>query len=119
MISVVLDPVTLLQGLGYHDAPASGVVAAALTGRYVPITSPALLDQLDRGLRTRRLRGAFPRARRLVELVAELSVVVETPGREHPLVEAAVAGRATYLVTSDIPLLRLGSVDETRIVRPR
>lgn len=118
MISAVLDPVTLLQGLGWRDAPASRVVEAGLAGRYVPVTSEPLLDELARGLRRRELRPLFPRPGRIVELVAGMSLVVATPGRGHPLLEAAEVSQATYLVTSDIPLLERGRHEGTSIVRP-
>lgn len=119
MISAVLDPATLLQGLGWRDAPANRVVSAGLAGRYVPVTSRPLLDELERLLRRREIRAVFRRPKRIVELVAAMSLVVETGGRRHPLLEAAAAGGATYLVTIEIPLLQLGTFGDTRIVRPR
>lgn len=123
---VVLDPGTLISALGWEEAPARKVFEAALGGRYAHVTSPALLEEFDRAIRRRELKRGFPSPTRLTRLIGEMSWVVDPP-RGPALtrtragdraLEAAVAAGASYLVTSDIPLLQLSEHRGTRIVRP-
>ena len=57
MIAAVLDTPTLIAGLGWHQAPARKVVNAALAGRFVPVTSPELLEELEGALARPELGG--------------------------------------------------------------
>jgi putative PIN family toxin of toxin-antitoxin system len=126
MIHVVLAPNVLVEGLGWRDSPASTVVEAALRGRFVPVTSASLLDETEALLCSRPLRRGFPRAGRLLELVAAMSMVVEPqrPVREQVkrqdrlALEAAQAAEARFLVTRSLRLLQLGRLGPTRMVRP-
>jgi hypothetical protein len=85
-----------------------------------------LLDETGALLRSGPLRRGFPRATRLLELVAEMSMVVEPqrPVRERMsredrlALEAAQAAQARFLVTRSLRLLQLGSFGPTRMVRP-
>ena len=127
MIAAVLDTPTLIAGLGWHRAPSRKVVNAALAGRFVPVTSPELLDELERALGRPELGGAFPQPIWIAKLVERMSMVVEPRAaprvvgapEANRLLAVADAGRAEFIVTGDISLLQLGRHGDTRIVRPR
>lgn len=127
MKAAVLDTITLLSGFGWRHAPARKVVNAALAGRFVPVTSPELLAELEATMAQPELRGAIAEPRRVRALVARMSIVVEArpapkavvdPHANH-LLAVAEAAAADFLVTADIALLQLGRHDATTIVRPR
>ena len=127
MIAAVLDTPTLIAGLGWHKAPARKVVNAALAGRFVPVTSPELLNELERALGRPELGGVFKHPIWIAKLVERMSIVVE-PGatakvvggpEANRLIAVATSGRAEFIVTGDISLLQLGRHGDIRIVRPR
>jgi putative PIN family toxin of toxin-antitoxin system len=126
VIGVVLDIEVVIRGLGEPEGPGSQLMKSALAGRFVPITTPRLLDELARTLRRRELRGAFPRSRRIVSLIEDMSMVIEPRGavrvmHEEPanhLLAAARASAASYLATWGVELLALGRFEDTRIVQP-
>lgn len=97
------------------------IVDAALDGRFISITSDALLTELDRVLRYEHLRLMFPEPDRTLTLWAETCVVVSptvtfdlVAGDNHVL-EAAAEGSSDYIVTGDKPLL--GLADDNGVVR--
>jgi uncharacterized protein len=127
VIGAVLDTPTLIAGLGWHRAPARRVVNAALAGRFVPVTSPELLAELERALGRPELGRVFGHPIWIAKLVERMSMVVEpratprvvgTP-EANRLLAIADSGRAEFIVTGDISLLQLGRHGDTRIVRPR
>jgi putative PIN family toxin of toxin-antitoxin system len=117
-VIVVVDTNTLVSGLGW-SGPAAQILDAALAGRLVLVSSPALLAELGRVLAYPKLARVFPdpeglvaRLRTVVELVEpafELAVVAEEP--DNRVLEAAVAVRADAIVTGDAGLLALGDHD--------
>lgn len=126
MIHAVLDGQALLSGIGWPTAPSRRLVQAALAGRVVPVTSPALLAELERALAAPPLRELFPEPDLLLESIEQVSLVVEPRKRlkvarfdpSNRLLEAAHAAEAGYVVTSDIELLRLGNFAGSKMVRP-
>lgn len=127
MISAVLDNPTLIAGLGWHRAPARKVVNAALAGRFVPVTSPAMLAELERALGRPEFRDVFREPIWIAKLVERMSIVVE-PGvaprivadaASNEILAVAESGGAEFIVTGEIALLQLGRHREIRIVRPR
>ena len=97
------------------------IVDAALDGRFISITSDALLTELSRVLRYEQLRSKFPEPDRIVTLWAEICVVVsptvtfELAAGDNHVLEAAAEGSADYIVTGDKPLLALA--DDNGVVR--
>jgi putative PIN family toxin of toxin-antitoxin system len=89
------------------------IVDAALEGRFISITSDALLDELRRVLRYEQLRAKFPEPDEIVALWAETCVVVspamtfELAAGDNHVLEAAAEGSVDYIVTGDKPLLAL------------
>jgi putative PIN family toxin of toxin-antitoxin system len=127
LIAAVLDNPTLIAGLGWHRAPARQVVNAALAGRFVPITSPELLRELELAMGMPELAGVFPEPIWIAKLVERMSIVVEprvaprvvADPAANRLLALAESGDADFVVTTDISLLQLGRHRDIRIVRPR
>jgi putative PIN family toxin of toxin-antitoxin system len=92
----------------------------------VPVSSPPLLAELEAALAEPRLRPVFAHPEAVLEAVREISLIVDPRARvkvarvepSNRLLEAARASDASYIVTSDIELLRLGTYAGARIVRP-
>lgn len=99
----------------------------AVAGRFLLVTAPALLEELDRVLRYARLARAFPQPKAIVALVAEIAVLVEPRRRlrvldddaDNRVLEAAVEATADFIVTGDRGLLALERHEATEIVSPR
>lgn len=127
MIAAVLDNPTLIAGLGWHQAPARKVVNAALAGRFVPVTSPELLEELELAMGMPELQGVFREPIWIAKLVERMSMVVEpsvaprvvADPAANRLLALAESADAEFVVTSDISLLLLARHRDIRIVRPR
>lgn len=127
MISAVLDTNTLVSGLGWARSTPARIIDAALEGRFLVVTSPALLAELDQVLRYPRLASAFPEPDTLVALLAEVAVLVG-PRRtlrvlgdepDNRVLEAAVEASADFIVTGDRALLALERFEGVEVVAPR
>ena len=127
MIAAVLDNPILIAGLGWFRAPARKVVNAALAGRFVPVTSPELLEELELAMGTPELRQVFGEPIWIAKLVERMSIVVEprvaprvvSDPTANRLLALAESADAEFVVTNDIALLQLGRHRDIRIVRPR
>jgi putative PIN family toxin of toxin-antitoxin system len=126
LISAVLDTNTLVSGLGWPRSKPAEVVDHALNGRFLPVTSPPLLNELARVLRYPKLVKVFDEPEAIVELVERMSLVVEPAARlrivrddeaDNRVLEAARAAGTDFILTGDHHLLDLTTLDATRIVR--
>ena len=99
----------------------------ALLHSFLPVISPALLDELDEKLRLKFQVSAEDAAsiRRKLESVAEivkpdtvLHVIGDDPD-DNRVLECAIKGSADYIVTGDRHLLKLGSYEAIPIVTVR
>lgn len=125
----VVDTNVLVSGFGWSGPPAA-VVDAVLAGRIQLVTSPPLLEELRRVLSYPRLAVVVARTgltpAELVDLIRDASVVVNPQRRialvrdsdDNRLLEAAVAGEATMIVSGDADLLALGAIQGIPIVTP-
>lgn len=127
---IVLDTNILVSALLARGGPWR-IVEAVRDGESEIVTSPILLAELERILNlarvTRRARlshvevaGYLEELRKLaivIEPAIRLSVVIRDPDDDRVL-EAAVAGSAEYVVTSDRDLLDLREYEGIRIVTP-
>lgn len=126
MISAVLDTNTLVSGLGWPGGTPGRVVDAAVAGRFLLITSPALLDELRRVLAYPKLAELCCDPGSLVDLVAEVASVVNPQITLHAIaddadnrvLEAAVTAQADVIVTGDHDLLALDSYGDILILTP-
>lgn len=126
-ISAVLDTNVLVSGLGWPKSVPGRIVEHALGLRFALVTSRALLDELARVLKYRKLAKVFPNSDQLVRLVEQLALVVEKTAAlnvvtedeaDNRVLEAAQASKADFVVTGDAHLLKLRAFEGTRIVTP-
>lgn len=122
---IVADTNVIASGLGWSGPPAA-IIDAALDGRTVLITSPALLAELRRVLAYPKLASVIGDHAGLADSVEALSVVVE-PRRavsavsdetDNRLLEAAVEGEADYVISGDKELVALGAFEGIPILSP-
>ncbi|MHB1525671.1 MAG: putative toxin-antitoxin system toxin component, PIN family [Candidatus Dormibacteria bacterium] len=114
---VVLDTNVLVSDLLRPGSIPNQLVLGAVAGRFLLLTSPALLAELDRVLRYPKLAAAFPAPSSVVARIQRIASVV-APGErlsvasddaDNRVLEAAVAGKADAIVTGDRSLLAVGS----------
>ncbi len=127
---VLLDTNGFVKALRNPGGPSGRVVRAALEGRLALLTSEYLRREILEVFARPRIRRLFPRDvdpaewLRDIEAACALDVgdvvgpeLVADPD-DNPIVWAAFAGGADYLLTWDAALLALGTYRGTRIVRP-
>lgn len=127
MISAVVDTNVVVFGFGWPRGAPGQVVEAVLSGRFLLVTSPPLLDELRRVLAYPKLAAVFDDAERLVELVREVGVVVEpritldavADDADNRVLEAAVTAQVDVVVTGDTDLLTLAVYGDVVIVTPK
>jgi putative PIN family toxin of toxin-antitoxin system len=126
MTRVVLDTNVYISALMFGGPPGA-VLDLALLQSFRSIMSPALLDELDEKLRLKFEVSAEDTAiiRRKLESIAEMVwpdkklQVIEDDPDDNRVLECAVKGNATYIVTGDRHLLKLGSYEGIRIITVR
>lgn len=127
MIRAVLDTNTLVSGIGW-SGPPQAILNAAVRGKFLLLSSTDLLDELRRVLAYPRLQ-TLPqtRVREVLALLPHLAVMVEPEERidavrrdpsDNRVLECAVAGGASHIVTGDKDLLDLESFREISITTP-
>jgi putative PIN family toxin of toxin-antitoxin system len=130
MTRAVLDTNVVVSALIWGGAPF-GVLEAAASGQINLITSPVLLAELTDVLNGPKLNARLKRVRGSVEDAVALytaltisvtpisvpRIVPEDPDDDH-VIAAAVTGQADIIASGDRHLLRLGTYQAIRIVRP-
>lgn len=128
MIRVVFDTNLLVSYLISHRPPIATLLDQHLAaGRFVLLTAPALLEELDRVLRYPRLQQYYSdeTRTRFIALVAALSEMVELPDAvpricrdpdDDWVIACAIAGGANVIVSGDHDLLALGKVGNLPIL---
>ncbi|MGO9659511.1 MAG: putative toxin-antitoxin system toxin component, PIN family [Acidimicrobiales bacterium] len=114
MIAVVLDTNTLVSGLGW-SGPPSVLVDALLAGELMLVSSPPLLDELERVLAYPKLAHVFDDPAGITILVRSVAEVVEPTSTlaavadepDNRVLEAAVEAGVDAVVTGDAGLLAL------------
>jgi putative PIN family toxin of toxin-antitoxin system len=123
-VTVVLDTNVIVAALVAKGLCHEVVVRAV--GSSTVVTSPALLDELERTLRTKFTLGpaatAFLEQLRLrahIVVPAPLGTPVSRDADDDVVLATAVAASATVIVTGDLDLLVLRRYDGIDIVTPR
>ncbi len=126
MIRAVLDTNVYISALMFGGLPGA-LLDLAILQSFLPITSFALLDELDEKLRFKFELSAKDVAvvRAKVEGISEivrpdkiLRVIKDDPD-DNRVLECAVKGKAHYIVTGDRHLLELEGYEAIQIVTVR
>lgn len=121
---VLLDTNVLVSAILFGGVPRE-LLRHAIRGRFVPVTSSRLLDELEDLLERKfefspaaaaETRGEFEALADVVR-PKEVPRVCRDPDDDEVLA-AAVAGRAAAVVTGDRDLLDLGTYGDIEIVTP-
>ena len=128
---VVVDTNVLVRYLITHRPPVAEVIDVHLArGDFALLTSPVLLEELDRVLQYPRLHRYYDVETRVrfVALIAALGEIVDLPEKvpricrdpaDDWVIACAVIGDADVIVSGDRDLLHLDQVGEMPILSPR
>lgn len=127
MIRAVLDTNAIISGIGWSGPPRA-ILDSAIAGDFVLLISPALLEEIRRVLTYPRLR-VLPQARvdEVVALLPLISHIVEPEERvnivpkdpsDNRVLECALSGEASHIVSGDEHLLSLRSFRGIPIMTP-
>lgn len=133
MIRAVVDTSVLVSSVMVSAGVPAQVFDAWRANRFVLVTSPKILHEVRSTLDYPRIRQKYPVTDAIVDrLVMILEVEAEVATWEPDVSEArlrdpnddmvlacALAGRASYVVSSDQDLLTVGEYRGVRIVTPR
>jgi uncharacterized protein len=121
---VVFDTNTLFSGLGWQGSPYR-CLELARNGQIESITCREILLELREKLQTKQNRSPIDAAidieqilafSRLVEIPNSLKVVVDDPD-DDMVIECAVVGQATHIITGDKHLLSLKKYQDIYILK--
>ncbi len=130
MIRAVIDTNVLASALIKPDSPAGRVLRMLGEGKFELVFSRAVLDELIRVLAYPKLRQKYKISRTDIEKIIAIlvlrgemvipsqSIHVFRDAHDDIFIEAAVSGRADYLVTGDSDLLGLKKFKNIRIISP-
>lgn len=130
-MEAVLDTNVVVSALLSPKGPPAEIIRAWRAHSFTWVTSPALLDELERVLRYPRIRQHLAwvddelaeflelirRQARVVSPSQTLEVIQDDPD-DNRVLEAAVEGHAEYVVSGDRHLLDLGTYGDITIVTP-
>ena len=130
-MQAVLDTNVVVSAAISPRGPSAEIIKAWRAHSFTWVTSPALLDELERTLRAPRLKRyvawSGDEITEFLDLVRRLALVV-SPARtidavkddpdDNRVLEAAVAAPVDYVVSGDRDLLSLGSFEEIAIIPP-
>ncbi len=130
-MEAVLDTNVVVSALISPKGPPAEMIRAWRAHSFAWVTSPALLDELERALSYPRIRQYLTwtedeieeflelirREARVVHSSQALHVIQDNP-EDNRVIEAAVEGQAGYIVTGDYHLLDVGKYGDIAIVTP-
>ena len=122
-LRAVVDTNLVVSGLGWAGPPGQ-VLDAAVDGRFILVTSVALLDELRAVLARSKLADRFPAPDDVADRLAEMSVLTDpqptarvlADQADNRLVEAAHAGGADLIVTGDRLVADADPIGRIRVV---
>ena len=128
---VVLDTNVIISALLSPKGAPAEIIRRWEAGEFDVVTAPPLLDELRRALAYGRVKKHLKQPRKMVadlikrlETVAtvvasppSLDVIQEDPA-DNRVLECALAGKASYIVTGDAHLLKLKQHEEVVILNP-
>ena len=120
---VVLDTNIIVSGFGWGGLPAR-VLDAGFDGRYVAVTSVALLHEIATVMRRSKFATQFPDPEALIDRLTRMSRVTDPPHAatilddddDNRLIDAARAGEADIIVTGDQLVLDADPIGTIRVL---
>ncbi len=121
---VVFDTNTLFSGLGWRGSPYR-CLELARNGQIESVTCREILLELREKLQTKQNRSPVDAAidieqilafSRLVEISNSLKVVVDDPD-DDMVIECAIVGKATHIITGDKHLLSFKKYQDIQILK--
>ena len=120
---VVLDTNIIVSGFGWGGVPRS-VIDAAFDGRFVAVTSVALLREVEGVIRRSKFAELFPDPVMFIDRLVRTSHVTDpSPAAtilddddDNRLIDAARAGDADIIVTGDRLVLDADPIGDIRVV---
>lgn len=127
MIRAVLDSNTIVSGIGWSGPPRA-ILDAGLAGDFVLLISPVLLDEVRRVLgypqlrslpqaRVQEILSLLPLVAHVVEPEIEVATIRQDPA-DNRILECALAGEASHIVSGDDHLLALRTFKSIPIMKP-
>jgi putative PIN family toxin of toxin-antitoxin system len=126
-LRVVVDTNVFISALLHSDRPIFQIIQLAAEHRYSLLTSPAIINEVGRVLRETfgiEDRAIVQNLKTLTRAAAEiltpqitLEVILEDPP-DNRILECAVEGRASLIVSGDRHLRRLKAYQGIPVVRP-
>ena len=125
-VSVVADTNVLVSGIGWRG-PSARILDALGDGRLQLVGRAELLEELRRVLGYPKLERVIGDPDQTVALIEALAVLVAPAQRiaaiaddetDNRVLEAAVAGAVSYIVSGDRHLLELGCFEQIPILAP-
>ena len=120
---VVLDTNSIVSGSGWGGVPGL-VLDAAFDGRFVAVTSVALLREVQDVIRRSKFAEQFPDPEALIDRLTRTSRVTDLPPTatilgdedDNRLIDAARAGDADIIVTGDQLVLDADPIGSIRVL---
>ncbi len=124
MLRAVIDTNVVVSALNFGGKPKK-VLELARAGKILNITSPFILGEIQ-GVLVRKFRWQLATAKETVTDIQKFSYLVfpaeEIAAIDYPpdnrILECAVAGRATYIISGDHHLTSLKTFRDIKIVDP-
>jgi len=128
MHRVVLDTNILVSGIGWAGAPGR-IISKWIEGKLILVESPALLNEFLEVIRDEKFDFLDREdIDEFYRILVERADVVEPAFRvdiirdddtDNRVIECALAGRAGFIISGDLHLLRLGGFAGVRVVTAR
>jgi len=132
MQRAVLDTNVIVSGTIISQGPPAVILNAWREGRFLLVTSEAIIDEVKRVLNDERIRSSYPNLKsahvgKITNLLRNHAVmtpgkfslaVVESDPDDDKFIVAAVEGKAQHIVSGDQDLLTLKRYRGVRMVTP-
>lgn len=123
----MLDTNVLISAFGWNGTPRN-IVLATLEGKYELITTTEQLTEIQRALSYPKLKLTNKQQQNILEVIKHAATIVQPKTsvyviQEDPddnkILEAAIAGKATTIISGDKHVLQLQTYKNIPIQKPR
>lgn len=131
MLRAVLDTNVIVSGIKKEEGKNGQILKAAIEGHFQMVTSPSILEEIRRVLCYEKIRIEHrwpdPEIERFLIRLAFLSdltedslevEVIKEDAQDNAIIACALEGKASYIVSGDLHLQRLGRYKKIEILPP-